>query len=301
MACYKPIKGWRSRQTNPSGRRSIVFQIKNGYADQEVLIPCGRCIGCRIERSRQWALRCQHESSLYDENCFITLTYNDDNLPTNRSVNVRVLQLFIKRLREHYSPRKIRYYACGEYGAKTMRPHYHALIFNLDFEDKKPWKKIRDNTVYTSEKLQSIWGLGFCSVGALSFQSSAYVARYIMKKVTGPLAQEHYEWTDPNTGEIYQRLPEFNTMSTQPGLGRKWLEKYETDVFPSDEVIVEGRQLRVPNYYNNYKKQKEEREYKKIKAKRNTRARKSPDNTPARLKVRETIQTKRAERLGREL
>ena len=143
MPCYNPLKGYRSRTLNASGKRSIVFNLREGYVDQPIEVPCGQCIGCRLERSRQWAVRCVHEASLYKNNCFVTLTYSDDKLPSDGSLHFDHFQKFMKRLRRFYDDSRIRFFHCGEYGEQYSRPHYHCCLFNFDFVDKKFWKKRR--------------------------------------------------------------------------------------------------------------------------------------------------------------
>ncbi len=165
MACFSPLKGWKK----PGG--GITFtRCDSAGVKQE--IACGRCIGCRIDRSRQWAVRCMHESTLHEENSFITLTYAPKHLPANGSLSSGKrshLQLFFKRLRKAIYPILIRYYACGEYGEELSRPHYHALIFGYEFPDKELWKTIRGNKIYESKMLESLWGMGFCSIGDVTF------------------------------------------------------------------------------------------------------------------------------------
>ena len=201
MPCYHPLKGYKSKERNKSGKRSIVFNIKEGLYDQHVTVPCGQCIGCRLERSRQWAIRCSHEAQMHEKNCFITLTFSDEHLPEDRSVDVRHFQLFMKRLRKRYGD-GIRFFHCGEYGDHFGRPHYHACIFNHDFEDKKIWKQSGSGEIiYRSASLEELWPYGYSSVGEVTFESAAYVARYITKKVTGDPAQEHYEYIDPKSGK----------------------------------------------------------------------------------------------------
>ena len=152
MPCFHPITAYYSRVENPSGKRSLVFNSDKALVDVPMQVPCGRCIGCRLDRSRDWALRCVHEASLYEFNCFITLTFDDSKLPTcndcrkvescvaNRdagsSLRVCDFQNFMKRLRQFVAPVKIKFFHCGEYGAKLSRPHHHACLFGYDFPDK---------------------------------------------------------------------------------------------------------------------------------------------------------------------
>ena len=157
-------------------------------------------------------MRCHHEASLYQDNCFITLTYSDEHLPSDKSLHVDHFQKFMKRLRKRFGE-GVRYYHCGEYGEKYMRPHYHACLFNFDFPDKKIWKENNGNRLYISESLSELWPFGFVTIGDVTFESAAYVARYIMKKVNGDLAESHYERVDWDTGEVYHLKPEYTTMS----------------------------------------------------------------------------------------
>lgn len=186
-----------------------VFKYKNDK--NFVQIPCGKCLACRVSHANDWATRCVLESKLYKNNSFITLTYNDENLPKNQSVNVRDLQLFFKKLRKKLGETKIRYFACGEYGSKTLRPHYHIGLYNYKPADEKIFKfnKKRD-IVYTSKEIEKIWGKGFATVGELTLESAAYIARYTQKKI--------YEKHD----EILEKLgrkKEFILTSRRPGIG----------------------------------------------------------------------------------
>ena len=183
MACFQPLHAYHASEADSEGKRAISFSRPKGDS-RMVKLSCGQCIGCRLERSRQWALRCSHEASMYDENCFITLTYREDALPPLGSLDKRHFQLFMKRLRKRYPKKTIRYFQCGEYGEKLSRPHYHACLFNHDFDDKKLFKVEGENRLYVSEKLTQLWPYGYSTVGAVTFESAAYVARYVTKKMT---------------------------------------------------------------------------------------------------------------------
>jgi len=291
MVCYTPNKAFRSPTLSASGKLSISFTPKKGYADMPIELACGQCIGCRLERSRQWAVRAMHEANLYEDNCFLTLTYNDENLPADGSINKRHVQLFLKRLRKKLSPHKFRYIYAGEYGEKTYRPHYHLIIFNYDFPDKKLHRKSRTgNNLYTSEILDQVWGLGHGLIGAVTFESAAYVARYCLKKVTGKGASAHYETgeIDPETGEVLSVEPEFFQASLKPGIGKPFLDKYKSDIYPHDHVIVRGHKSRPPRAYD---LSLPEEEVSQLKKKRIAQARPyRKNNTKDRLKVREMIQ-----------
>jgi hypothetical protein len=243
MACYHPMNAVRMKDG------SVKFTSpwsKGAYSD--LVLPCGQCIGCRLERSRQWAMRCLHESSLHEFNSFVTFTYSDSSLPSDGSLNYSHFQLFMKRLRKKFG--KVSFYCGGEYGETTRRPHYHAILFGIDFPDKVYYSKsYSGDKLYTSSSLDSIWGLGACYVGSVTFASAAYIARYCVAKVNGALASKHYEVMDAD-GVVTSLLPEFNHMSLKPAIGKRWLERYMTDVYPRDFVVVNGAKMRPPKYYD---------------------------------------------------
>ena len=250
MPCFSPLKGWYSKDRTRLGKRSIVFNPRDALTDRPIAVPCGQCIGCRLERSRQWAVRCVHEAQLYDCNCFITLTYDDDHLPNDLSLNLSHFQKFMKRLRKRFGD-GIRFFHCGEYGENFGRPHYHAIIFNFDVPDRVLFSQRNGVNLYSSEILSSLWPYGFCSVGDVTFESAAYVARYVMKKVTGKGADDHYTFIHPITGAVVHRAPEYTTMSRRPGIGKGWIDTFLDDVFPDDFVVVNGVQCRPPRFYDN--------------------------------------------------
>jgi hypothetical protein len=182
-----------------------------------------------------------NEASLHDRNCFLTLTYAPEFLPENGSLNVEDIQGFFKRLRRRIEPLPLRYFQCGEYGSLLSRPHHHAILFGFDFPDKKLFQ-IRDGVkLYVSKMLSDLWPFGYSTIGEVTFESCAYVARYVTKKITGELAEEHYQG----------RKPEYITMSRRPGIGRAWLEQYLSDVYPADALIIrDGIKMKPPRYYD---------------------------------------------------
>lgn len=271
-----------------------------------VPIPCGKCIGCRLEKARQWAVRCVHEAQMYNQNCFITLTYNNKNLPKDRNIEKRALQLFFKKLRKHINTQEIRYYACGEYGDKMGRPHYHACIFNYDFPDKKLlhgaqrrfnkgyFQQTNDHDLFTSATLDKIWAKGYATIGELTFQSAGYVARYVTKKITGEKAKNHY----------LGRTPEFALMSRgnkkngKGGIGKPWLLKYFTDVYPKDFFTINGVKNKPPRYYDDLLKKIDPDLLVKLKIERAKRAK---ETEIIRLKQKENHKILTAKQLQRNL
>lgn len=214
-----------------------------------------------------WAARITHECSLHDHkhgSCFVTLTYRDayecteeqlaagHHVPSDGSLHPSHLTKFLKRLRKKYGDRRIRYYAVGEYGEQLGRPHYHAILFNVDFSDKVEIREEEGIYLYSSEELDSLWPYGFTTVGEANWETAAYCARYVMKKIGGPMADEHYLRFDPELNYEYWLTPEFARMSLKPGIGADWFKEYESDFFPSDECPVPGRKFyqKMPRYYD---------------------------------------------------
>lgn len=243
---------------------NIALKLNGVKTGELQTVACGQCMGCRLERSRQWAVRITHETKCHDETCFLTLTYSDENLPKNSSLVKTHVPLFIKRLRKSLEPKKIRYFQCGEYGEQTKRPHYHMILFGHEFPDKKYLKKSGENTLYTSEKLDKLWTYGHCQIGDVTFDSARYVAGYCVDKLTGELGLQEYE----NTG----RIPPFATMSKQPGIGALWLDSFVDDVYPSDEVLSNGYPALPPAYYDKYLEKTNPELFRKIKENRISRA-----------------------------
>lgn len=302
MPCYHPLQAYRARAVNPGGKRGIVFNPRLGYIDLPVTLPCGQCIGCRLERSRQWAIRCVHETQLHENNCFITLTYDVASLPGGGTLVKKHFQNFMKRLRKGNPGRSIRYFHCGEYGEVNARPHYHALIFNHDFSDRELYTIRNDIKLYTSAQLSNLWPHGFSTVGDATFESAAYVARYVLKKITGPSAEEHYKRLIVETGELVSVQPEYITMSLKPAIGKLWYEKFHSDVFPADEVILRGRKLKPPKYYEKLYDISDHDDMEKIKGQRiKERSKHKEDQTPARLSDRKICKLAQIKTLSRSL
>lgn len=294
MPCYNPLVGVRG-EVNANGKRPLLFSssdLENAAITHSV--PCGNCVGCRLDRSRDWAIRCMDEAKMHRDNCFITLTYNKDNLPLGGTLNVKDWQDFAKRLRK--SMGHFRYFHAGEYGSKENRPHYHALLFGINFEDRKPiYSGTSGGRIYSSESLSKVWKKGYCSVGELTFESASYVARYCLKKVNGP----NQNFVDPETGltvydrvdengEVHRVKPEYTTMSRRPGIGKPWYDKYKLDIYPSDFRIIGSMKLKPPRFYDSQLEKDNPAVFEDIKRRRIYAATNSlEDNTPARLAVKE--------------
>ena len=249
MTCYKPILGWLG-ENYETHKQKVYFCNPDKLFNEvryleDIQVPCGKCIGCRLDHSRMWATRCVHEAKSHEKNCFLTLTYNNNFLPENGSLVKEDLQKFWKRLRK-MTGKKIRYFACGEYGSQLHRPHYHAIVFGFDFDDKYLFSVNHGQPLYRSPSLEKLWPFGYSTIGNVTFESCAYVARYVLKKRTGEEAQDWYK----------DKVPEFVVMSRRHGIGYEWLKKYASDVYNQDVCLTRlgtsGKimKLRPPRYYD---------------------------------------------------
>lgn len=218
MQCVRPIY-----IKNPDRFR---YKKPNETVGEEwLLVPCGHCVACRIARSREWAIRILHETEFWEDSCFVTLTYRDEDLPPNGSLDSTALTKYFKRLRKDLGDRKIKYYACGEYGDTYGRPHYHAIIFGLNaFTDKKV--------------IESNWPYGWVKVGGVSYNSARYVAGYVQKKLYGKGAKEY---------EDRGILPPFSRISK--GIGERYVDKYWNKLYQQETVTVRGVPMGLPRYY----------------------------------------------------
>lgn len=257
MPCNRPIDAYYSDKLNPeTGKRSLVFNKRLAYQGANpdyvlpLAVPCGRCHGCRVDQSLMWSVRAYHESMLHSQNSFITLTYDDSNLPQDGKISKRELQLFFKRLRK--SGIKFRYIACGEYGGRTRRPHYHAIIFGKDWLEGSI--SIKEN-LYTNQSLIEVWGKGLVSIAPCTMASICYVCGYVTKKID-----------DPDT---------FNLMSRRPGIGHNWLDRFKDDILRTGVVSIEGRSYQVPRRYLAW----EDEEFAELRKERAAYARKKSRST----------------------
>jgi hypothetical protein len=311
MPCYHPLKAFRSLGVNPNtGKREVSFSPQKNHS--EMILPCGQCIGCRLERSRQWAIRCVHEAQMHDENSFITLTFDNEHLDPKRSLRKDDFQKFMKRLRKKVHPKKVRFFHCGEYGDETSRPHHHACIFGYAFPDKEPWSMSNGMVLYRSKELEKLWPFGNSLIGDVTYESAAYVARYVMKKQTGNGGYFEYGAYCKYPRELktgiqapvhYHRTPPYITMSRKPGLGRSWLDKYKSDLYPSDNVVFGTTSKgKPPRYYDAHMEESDPLTFSQVKIKRLQKAMEShlkEDSSLSRLAVRKECRQVKAKKLIR--
>lgn len=291
MVCYHPLVAYQHRfRKTPNGKHLIDFKGGSFREWEEISLPCGRCIGCRLEKSREWAVRCVHEALLYDKNCFITLTFDNEHINSVGSLVKRDFVLFMKRLRKKYGE-GIRFFHCGEYGSKLGRPHHHAILFNFDFPDKKLFFVNHGFALYRSESLESLWPFGYSTIGNCTFETAAYVARYVLKKVNGDLADEHY----------CGKEPEYVSMSRMPGIGHDWLLK-NPEIYNYDEVVIRnGIKCRPPAYYDKIFGELAPDFINDIKEKRKVKAieQSEKNRIPGRLEIKEQYKELQAKKLLR--
>jgi hypothetical protein len=194
----------------------------------------------------------------------------------------------------------IRYFACGEYGSKLSRPHYHVCLFNFNFTDRVLWSERENVKLYRSKQLEKLWPYGYSTIGDVTWESAAYVARYVTKKVNGDRAATHYlKDFNPETGECIYLEPEYITMSRRPGIAANWFKKFVSDCYPKDYVTHNGKKLRIPSFYDRIYDRTEPDALSTIKLARRKAACNSDHTTPGRLRARETVQKEQAKRLIR--
>ncbi|UDN67724.1 replication initiator protein [robinz microvirus RP_103] len=302
---------WTSR-----ARDALTFDPVKSLNKISFPLPCGRCVGCRMEKARQWGLRCLHEKKMWDHNHFVTLTYNDDNLPPGGSVCLRDVQLFMKRLRKAKGSSKsnpLRFFLGAEYGDENRRPHYHALMFNLRIDDRLFYtNNKRGEPLYQSKEMSDLWGLGYVTLGEVTFDSAVYCAKYAMKKLN---ISEHssdearfafkarYEVYD-EYGEVFVRSPEFAVMSRRPGIGAGYHERYGREVLAHDNVVVNGKPCRPPRFYDGRSEVLDPERFAAVKARRKAESVKDAvkaDNTLERLRVKEMLLIHAANKKERKL
>jgi len=251
MACFRPFDAWASE-----GKPMRFEEKYEGEGYRPIKLPCGKCVGCMQVRTRDWAIRCMHEAQLYQKNCFVTLTYKDETWEP--SLNHKHFQDFMRSLRKQKGYRYFdvttwswvpRFFMGGEYGEKTGRPHFHAILFGVDFHDKVK----HDEKLFRSKTLEKLWPHGYSTIGAVTYESAAYVAKYCQKKIWDEdAARKYYSVMDIRTGEVVQVTPEFGHMSLKPGIGYAWFKKFWREVYLArDGVVLQGgKMIPPPKYYD---------------------------------------------------
>lgn len=269
MSCFHPLPAIKKRYSDQFivGRQGESFEpyvdSLTGELIEQIKIPCGKCIGCRMDYSRAWADRCVLESLDYpsDRCWFVTLTYNDDNIETDKrslisdkgtlTLYPKDVQDFLKRLRiewqRRYNCDGIRFFMCGEYGSTTARPHYHLLIYNLPIPDLSFYKaNMQGDILYNSPELEDIWSHGFVVIGKFEWKTAAYTARYVLKKFKGKTKEE--------TDDHYKSVglyPEFTRCSRRPGIARPFYDRHSSEIYKNDEIILPGgRVTKPPKYFD---------------------------------------------------
>lgn len=243
MTCFRPVSvGILRKPLRPGAPRVRAEQT----------VPCGSCLGCRMDQARDWSIRIMHETMMHESSWFLTLTYSDERLPENGSLFPLHLRAFFKDLRRNREAGSVSYFACGEYGETTDRPHYHAVLFGPDFLDRDIFRYSGINPVWRSETLASCWPYGFSEFGTVTHESASYVAGYVRKKVLRKENPDHLSRVDPDTGELVEVYPEFSRMSLKPAIGKRWIEKFWQDVYPRDYVVVDGKEYRPPRFYDRW-------------------------------------------------
>ena len=298
MACYHPIPAYQEAAEPP--------KLWPPLGHSNLAIPCGTCIGCKSARATQWAHRCAHEASQYPVNSFLTLTYDDDNLPFAGYLDARALSLFLKRLRKRADrdrqtvrgdgSGRVRYFACGEYGEKNGRPHYHLIAFNCGFADR--FKVGTD--LYESPTLAELWPYGQARFGDATPAAANYIAQYTLKKQMRNRAyykDEGYNgesYVDDN-GEWHPKPAPFLRMSLKPGIGTTWLERFGEDL-RMGYLVVDGAKQAIPRSYKNklkdHKHKRFRQLYEEVTIRTQERRKQNPTgihNTPERRQAAEQI------------
>lgn len=328
MTCYRPHTAYKAlHEKTEKGKACVYFKRPGKGIRYEVIsLPCGRCIGCRVDRARSWALRCVHEAERFEKNCFLTLTFNDKWLyredirlenkmlvePNPHGSLVKSdFQKFMKRLRKSYKGYQtvkqngrlcnpIRYFHCGEYGSQLGRAHHHACVFNFDFPDKEFLKTSNGVKLYASEILNRLWPFGFCVIGDVTYESAAYVASYVVKKINGKKALLHYSRINKDTGELNSIQPEYVTMSRRPGIGRDFMERFANDLYTKDFITHGGKKFKAPAFYDYIYDSVNPVHMEILKKERKEKAKKNKkESTLRRLRSREVVAEKRMERKKR--
>lgn len=270
MPCSNPSRVWYHRETNPSGKRPTTYSIKHALDPSEPFEQrCGRCTYCRLRYASEWGVRCEKEASLWPSNHFITLTYDNEHLPQHNGLVLEDVPLFVKRLRRAFDETNLRTFGCAEYGTKTLRPHYHLLLFNSPLYDLKLYSQNNNNPLYTSNTLSKLWPKGLSTIGEVTFQSASYVARYNSKYTSSHHRLSHLT----SSGEVIELPPPQSICpSKRPAIGRAWVEKYADQLFRDDFIYSRGYKMPIPRYFNKVLEELDPQKYAELKDMRSLRA-----------------------------
>lgn len=255
--------------------------IEECICTDATLIPCGHCVGCSTDISKSWMNRMVLEKEVSSTSYFLTITYDEEHLPSDHMLKKNHLDKFIKDIRNYfknnYDYDNIRYYACGEYGSKTARPHYHMIVYNLPLTSleyeilglgkgvkclfKTVGMSVDNEPLYQFDFLNNIWKKGFVVVGKVTSKSCGYVARYVNKKRMKKLPN----WLLEKQGIV----PEFNCMSRMPGIGEEYYHQNYLKILDNNlNFYIDGQLMSVGRYFEKFldKFHPEEMErYKKLK------------------------------------
>ena len=227
MSCYKSKPAWKATYPNENGKHPIRFNQPGDKRTPDYFIDCGKCEGCRARQRMDWAIRMSHEAAEHKHNSFLTLTYDDDNLPEDGKIHRKHVKNFLERL-EYKLGYKPRYYVCGEYGELTRRPHYHAIIFGDDFRESRYTYAINDK-LYGNKDLERVWRNGAISIADFSHATALYTAGYVTKKISD---------TD-----------NFSMQSRNPPLGKTWVRKHHDNIRRLERITIEGQEYPIPKVY----------------------------------------------------
>lgn len=281
--------GWKFTPERFMSTKALFRDPKN-----ELLLPCKKCIECAIARNRDWATRICAEASLYENNRFVTLTYDNAHLPEGANIKIEDVQKFMKRLRKRYHDIDIRSFGCAEYGDRGGRPHYHIMLFNIAFEDEVPgpMRTSFDGAKYrcqNSEILSDLWGNGYTEIGTVTFASAAYVAKYTRKKLIEGVKERE-------DGRERERTI---AVSNRPGIGHGYLELHFEQTFGLDQIPLTNKVTPVPEYFMRKIKEKSEWAYKVIKdRRRENRKELTPEKLQNKLNRRKTFLEERLKQLN---
>lgn len=290
MSCFHPVHGYKRIDNGGIG-----WNHKDVYSDIPMTVPCGNCIGCVNRSKRDWSIRLQHEAQMHDVAWFVTLTYDDDHVPAGHTLDRTEPPKLIRKLRKRSPGQRISYYAAGEYGDRTHRPHYHMALYGAELGELRKSESGKKGAALVSPLLDELWGKGFVTVAELTPATARYVAGYVQKKgFNKDERDERYERLEPWTGEITSVEPERATMSTKPAIGKRWIEKYWPEAYPSDFVVMGGKEVIPPRYYDRWLEENQPELWREVQRARASK-RDLDEYTPERLSVREVCMTAKAE------